>query len=189
MATVTLAVADAPVWVVATAARASDGAEAGTMAAKTLPCTAAVTPLTATPTSPPPATVPRTSTRPEGTVAPAAGSVMAMVGAAVCTVNARRAGVGSSLPARSRAFTSKVWAPGASPVGLAVLLAPNAPNAPPSTRQAKASPVAGVRLSAPPNANVALVPVTGPSGPPVIEVSGGVLSTMTVRVAEATFCA
>ncbi len=106
--TVTLVVADAPPGVVATAVRAIDGTEAGTMAAKTLPCTAAVTPLTATPTSPPPATVPRTSTRPEGTTAPAAGSVMAIVGVPAGTENTRRAGVGSSLPARSRAFTSKV---------------------------------------------------------------------------------
>src|SRR5216684_3541971 len=87
--TVTLVVADAPPGVVATAVRAIDGTEAGT--------TAAVTPLTATPTSPPPATVPRTSTRPEGTTAPAAGSVMAIVGVPACTENTRRAGVGSSL--------------------------------------------------------------------------------------------
>src|SRR4029079_11766201 len=59
------------------------------MASKTMPCTAAVTPLTATPTSPPPATVPRTSTRPEGTAAPAAGSGMARVRAADGTVSPR----------------------------------------------------------------------------------------------------
>src|ERR1700730_12459732 len=186
-ATVTLVVADPPAWPVATAVRVSDGAEAGTMAAKTLPCTAAVTPLTATPTSPPPATVPRTSTSPEGTVAPAAGSVMAIVGGAVWTEKARRAGVGSSLPARSRAFTSKVCGPGARPATRAVAAAPNDVKAPPSTRHAKARPVARVRLSVPPNEKVTLVSATGPSGAPVITVSGGVLSTMTVRVPDATF--
>jgi len=70
---------------------------------------------------------------------------------------------------------------------LAVSPGPNGVKAPPSTRHANTRAVAGVRLSLPPNENVALVPVTGPSGPPVITVSGGVLSTMTVRAAEAVF--
>src|SRR5260370_22587517 len=182
---VTLVVADAPPDVVATAVKATDGAEAGTMAAKTLPCTAVVTPLTATPTSPPPATVPRTSTRPEATTAPGAGSVMAIVGASPCTENTRRAGVGSSLPARARAFTSKVWEPGARVGKLTLPAGLQGVKTPPSTRHANTRAVAGVRLSLPPNENVALVPVTGPSGPPVITVSGGVLSTITVRAAEA----
>src|SRR5258708_38816012 len=90
--TVTLVVADAPPGVVATAVRAIDGTEAGTMAAKTLPCTAAVTPLTATPTSPPPVNVPPTSQRPEGTTAPAAGSGMAIAGSPARPANHRPAG-------------------------------------------------------------------------------------------------
>src|SRR5258708_14171801 len=77
--TVTLVVADAPPGVVATAGRAIDGTEAGTMAAKTLPCTAPGTPLTATPTSPPPAPLPRPSPRPPGTTAPAPGALVPCV--------------------------------------------------------------------------------------------------------------
>ena len=114
---------------------------------------------------------------------------MAIVGASPCTENTRRAGVGSSLPARSRAFTSKVWEPAPRPGTLAVPPGPKGVKAPPSTRHANTRAVAGVRLSLPPNENIALVPVTGPSGRPVITVSGGVLSTMTVRAAEAVFWA
>ena len=49
----------------------------GTRAAKVSPCTAAGTPLTVTPTSGAPRTVPRTSSRPAGTEAPGVGSVRA----------------------------------------------------------------------------------------------------------------
>src|SRR5258706_15169910 len=112
---------------------------------------------------------------------------MAGGGASRCREDGRGAGVGPSLPAGSRAFPRKVGEPAPRPGTLAVPPGPNGVKAPPSTRHANTRAVAGVRLSLPPNENVALVPVTGPSGPPVITVSGGVLSTMTVRAAEAVF--
>src|SRR5438552_857634 len=49
----------------------------------------------------------------------------------------RRAGVGSSLPARSRAFTSNTWEPVARPVRVAVVALANGLNGRPSSRQAK----------------------------------------------------
>src|SRR5256712_614643 len=98
------------------------------------------------------------------------------------TPNVRLAGVGSSLPARSRAFTSKVCDVSLSPPTVAVVAAENALHGPPSSRQAKSRSAVGVRLSEPVNVNVALAMEITPVGPPVIIVSGGVLSTMTDRV-------
>src|SRR3989449_11669374 len=51
------------------------------------------------------------------------------------TLKVRAAGVGSSLPARSRAFTSKVCAPSGRPESAAVVALLNAVQAPPSSRQ------------------------------------------------------
>ena len=112
---------------------------------------------------------------------------MATTTSPVATENVRRAGCGSSLPARSRLFTSKVCDPGARPLIVAEAAAENGENAPPSIRQANARLDAGVRLSDPAKVKVAAGLVIVPSGPPVIWVSGGVLSTMTVRVAVAAF--
>src|SRR5205814_1141308 len=50
------------------------------------------------------------------------------------TANVSIAGVGSSLPARSRAFTSNVWAPSTSPVTVALVDAEKTPKTPPSIR-------------------------------------------------------
>ncbi len=108
-----------------------------TSAAHCRPATSAARPLTLTPRSaPPPSTVPRTITTPIGTVVPVVGSLMAKAGLAVPTVKARRAGVGSSLPARSRARTSKTCGPGASMVSVTELSEPKLLQAPSSTRQA-----------------------------------------------------
>jgi hypothetical protein len=105
------------------------------------------------------------------------------------TVKLRRAGEESSLPARSRAFTSNAWDPAASPESAALVTAANGVKAPPSSRQANASPAGGLRLSVPVNVNVAEGSPTVSTGPPVICVSGGVLSTMTVRLAVPAFWA
>ena len=99
------------------------------------------------------------------------------------TLKVRAAGVGSSLPARSRAFTSKVCAPSVRPESAAVVASLNAVHAPPSSRQPNARPPAGVRLSMPVNEKVAMATAISPLGPLVIVVSGGVLSMMTTRVA------
>ena len=72
---------------------------------------------------------------------------------------------------------------------MALVTAANGVKAPPSSRQAKASPAAGLRLSVPANVNVAEGSLTVSTGPPVICVSGGVLSTITVRLAVPAFCA
>src|SRR2546427_4192680 len=100
------------------------------------------------------------------------------------TLKVRAAGVGSSLPARSRAFTSKVCAPSVRPESAAVVASLNAVHAPPSSRQPNARPPAGVRLSMPVNEKVAMATAISPLGPLVIVGSGGVLSMMTTRVAR-----
>src|SRR4026209_1919791 len=182
--TITVWVTVLPVGPVATAVRAADGGGPGTLPAKVPPWTAATIPLTVTPISAPPdTTVPRTSSAPEGTVAPPLGSVIGTC--CVDTVKLRWAGVWSSLPARSRALTAKPCAPGVNPDSVAVGDPVNPPKGPPSRRHANTSPLAGERLSAPPKVNVALVAAIVSFGPPVICVSGGVLSTMTVRLAGA----
>src|SRR2546422_8768047 len=64
------------------------------------------------------------------------------------TLKVRAAGVGSSLPARSRAFTSKVCAPSGRPDSAAVVALLNAVQAPPSSLQPYARPTAASRLFA-----------------------------------------
>ena len=95
------------------------------------------------------------------------------------TENVSEAGVGSSLPARSRAFTWIVCEPGAGGASVAVVADENADHAPSSSRQANSSSPDGVRLSAPPK------PKRRPSvvrSGPVMNVPGGVLSTVITRL-------
>src|SRR5919198_2820452 len=66
---------------------------------------------------------------------PLAGSTLVIDGPNR-TVNFCVAGVGSSFPARSRAFTSKVWLPSMRLVNVAAVADVKAPKAPPSRRQA-----------------------------------------------------
>src|SRR2546425_12886158 len=133
----------APSAVVATAFREVVSGDTPTKAAKAAPCTAAGTPLTVTPTSAPPAfTVPRTRSGPAGTLAPFAGDVMAIC--RLPTVNARDTG-SLSLPARSRALTSKVCEPAARLVNVVLVDVLNAVNAWPSSRHANSRLEAGVR--------------------------------------------
>src|SRR5947207_12746085 len=63
----------------------------------------------------------------------------------------------------------------------------NADNMPPSRRHATGGPEAGVGLSVPVNVKVAGVTGATPPGPPVISVTGGELSTITIRVVVAEF--
>jgi hypothetical protein len=104
--TVTAWRAVSPPGVVAMAVSVIAGGATGTRTTNTPASTAAGTPLTVTPGSPPAETVPRTSSGPSATVVPAGGSVMKIRRRS--TAKPCRTGVGSSLPARSRAFTSKV---------------------------------------------------------------------------------
>jgi hypothetical protein len=84
-------------------------------------------------------------------------------------------------------LTSKVCEAAPWPESSALVAAANGVKASPSSRQANTNPSAGLRLSVPANVNVALGPLIVSTGPPVICVSGGVLSTMTARLAVATF--
>src|SRR3989338_4545617 len=117
---------------------------------------------------------------------PSAGAIEVITGPRR-TVKLWLAGVGSSFPARSRAFTSKVWGPSARFVTVAVVALAKADQAPPSSRQAKTRLAGGVRLSAPAKLKVASATRISPLGPSGIAVSGRVLSTVRVRVAEAGF--
>src|SRR2546422_470378 len=119
-------------------------------------------------------------------IVPLAGSTLVIEGPKR-TVKVRLAGVRSSLPARSSALTSKVCGPSARPLKLAVVTSVNGVNAPPSRRQANRMLPTGVRLSAPVKLKVAVGTLISPLGPPVMNVSGGELSTITTRVAEAVF--
>src|SRR2546429_6280655 len=155
----------------------------GPWTAKPRPWTAATVPLTVTPASGPPvSTVPRTSSRPAGTVAPPAGDVM--MTRKLLTVKLCCA-VALSLVARSRAFTSKRWVPGPSVVSVAVVSVENPDHGPLSRRHANWRLASRVRLSAPVNVSVAVVACAGPPGPFVICAVGGVLSTMTTRAVVA----
>ena len=105
--TVTLAVASEPEAVLAVATSVFSPVAIGTSATHWRPYESAATPLTLTPTSSrSPSSVPRTRTAFPSMDAPAEGNVMAMPDEPP-TVNARAAGVGSTLPAGSRATTSK----------------------------------------------------------------------------------
>ena len=95
-------------------------------------------------------------------------------GAAVSTVNARDAGVGSTFPAGSVARTSKVWAPSVSdPVVSGV---EHEPQAPPSTRHSKVEPAWSAEKP-----NVGVASLVGPEGPLSIAVSGAAVSTVKLR--------
>src|SRR5206468_620245 len=121
-----------------------------------VPTTAAGTPLTVTVTSAPPAwTVPRITIGPAGTTAPSPGSVIITISAGP-TVKARDAGLTSSLPARSRALTSKRCGPSASPEKFALMSALKGDQGPLSRRQAKTRLGPAVWLSEPLKLNVAL---------------------------------
>src|SRR3989442_11950249 len=85
---------------------------------------------------------------------PLAGST-AVIEGPKRTVKVRLASVGSSLPARSRALSSKVWAPSLKPLSFAVVEEEHAVNAPPSSRHANRRSLGGVRLSAPGKLKVA----------------------------------
>src|SRR5438034_7712854 len=117
---------------------------------------------------------------------PLAGSTLVIDGPNR-TVKVRVAGVRSSFPARSSAFTSNVCDPSVSPVNVAVVAAEKAVKAPPSRRHANWRLPTEVRLSEPLKVKVAVATLISPLGPPVMNVSGGVLSTITTRVAVAEF--
>ena len=120
--------------------------------------------------------MPRTTNSPTGTVVPAAGSVIVTLTSPAVK---RRCAAAPSLPARSRALTSKRCEPGTRPDTVTRVAEPNADQCPPSTRHANARLATGVRLSPPVKSNVAASGIVA-DGPPVIRVSGGVLSTMTL---------
>src|SRR3989338_648360 len=103
------------------------------------------------------------------------------------TENSLKAGVVSSLPARSRALTSKVCDSSDSPVNVTVVFEEKADHAPPFKRQEKSRLPAGVRLSVPTNVKVAVVSPISPRGPLVIWVSGAVKSTVKLVEAELEF--
>src|SRR5215470_18521297 len=101
------------------------------------------------------------------------------------TEKVRVAGVGSSFPARSRAFTENVWLVSASPANVTLVSETNALQAPLSRRYEKTRFPTAVRLSEPLNVKVAVVTGISPLGPSMISVSGGVLSTVTTSGALA----
>ena len=72
------------------------------------------------------------------------------------------------MPARSRALTSNVCDPGASPVSVAVVAELNEVNALPSTRHANTRLVVDVRLSVPVKVKMAVVAAVSLLGPLVI---------------------
>ena len=96
------------------------------------------------------------------------------------TVNERVAGVGSPLPAASKARTEKVWEPWASPpygCGLE-----QSANAPPSRLHWKAEPGSE---DAKPNSVLPAAIVDPSAGPSVIVVSGAIVSALAPAVQEA----
>lgn len=99
-------------------------------------------------------------------------------GPGTATVNVRLAGVGSALPAASVATTANVCAPLAS--GAVVTGDEHGEYAAPSTLHWKVDP-ASLEVNA--NVAVGVVIVDPSAGPEVIVVSGGVASTVNVRVA------
>jgi uncharacterized cupredoxin-like copper-binding protein len=110
-------------------------------------------------------------------VLPSAGPLVIVVsGGCVSTVQLRVAGVGSTFPTPSMARTSKVCAPSVSPVIVYGLL--QLTNDPVFSRHWNVEPVS-VELKV----NVTLVALMTPVGPLRIDVSGGVASTVQLRVA------
>jgi hypothetical protein len=103
--------------------------------------------------------------------------VYVAVGVPVATVQVRLAGAGSMLPARSVAITSKVWVP--SYRLLNVCGEPQFSISSPSIIQMnEATPSLAEKV------NVAELLATVPDGPESIVVSGAVLSTVTVPLAD-----
>jgi hypothetical protein len=100
-----------------------------------------------------------------GVVSPGGG------GGGALTVKPRLAGVASTLPAASRARTSKVCGPGGRPAVVWEPLEPQGANAPSSILHSKLEP-ASLEVKV----NVGVESSVGPDGPPVIVVSGGVAS-------------
>ena len=114
-------------------------------------------------------------------VVPVGPPVIVVSGAVVSTVNDRDAGVASTLPAASVARTRNVYTPSASePRMRGDVQGPNEPTAAPgpSSRHSNVEPA-----SVEENVNVALLTLIVPVGPPVIVVSGAVVSTVNERVA------
>src|SRR5882724_2897345 len=140
--------------------------------------TSARTPLKATATGPSEKLLPDSVTNVPAT--PLDGT-MAVIAGLSTTRKARRAGERSSLPARSRAFTSKTCWPSARPVSVTLVAGANALQAPPASRQENVRSAGVVIASLPVKMNVALTTALSPSGPLVIVVSGAVLSTITER--------
>src|SRR5436309_481453 len=120
--------------------------------------------------------LPRTWAASAGAVSETVGGVVS----ATCrsTVQVRDAGLGSVLPAGSVALTVNVWLPSARPVY--VLGEVQAATLPPSSVQPNVEPVS-LEL----NPKVAVSEVAVPDGPASIVVSGGPVSTVTVRAADA----
>jgi hypothetical protein len=97
------------------------------------------------------------------------GNTMAACGPLELIDQVNVAGVASTLPAASRARTSKVWAPVARPVSTCGLVV--ATNVPPSRRDSK------VAVSFAANVKVATVEELTVGGPELIVVSGEATST------------
>src|SRR3954468_23025776 len=112
-------------------------------------------------------------------LAPASAAAFAKLsfeaGGGACTVHVRDAGDASTLPAASVARTSNVCAPTATPLKSRGDV--HAPHTPASRRHSN------VAASLAPNVKLAVVAVTVPDGPPVIVVSGAVVSTAQLREA------
>ncbi len=109
---------------------------------------------------------------------PDSGAAPRLIVGGALTLKTALAGVGSSLPARSRAFTSKAWETCASPVRVAVVADENSVKAPPSRRHAKTRLAGGVWSSLPVNVIVAVVSLITAAGALVMRVNGGVLSAV-----------
>ena len=112
-------------------------------------------------------------------VTPVGPEAMVVCGAAVSTVMARVAGVGSGFPAASTARTSSVWSP--SPSGSGVDGEEQGAKAPSSKRHSRVAPDSPASKP-----KVGVASAVRPAGPLVIAVSGGSISTVKVREAGAT---
>ena len=112
---------------------------------------------------------------PDPIVAPSAGPpVIVVSGAVVSTVNVREAGEASTLPTASIARTENVCSPSLRPDSARG--EPHTVNAPPSSLHSKES-VSSTGSPTKVNAADVVAIVEPAAGPPVITVSGGVVST------------
>ena len=111
---------------------------------------------------------------------PSSGGLLLIVvsGAVTSTVQLRLAATGSALSAASTARTWNECGPSESPPAVCEVAPLQVTNAPPSTLHSKRT-ADSFEL----NVNVALVLAVGPLGPPVIVVSGSIVSTRNWRVA------